>query len=311
MRHIDDISVVYTDRAIHKNLLYDKTPIHLSNDVDLGESLAKFADILQPIKEQVNRKEYFSLNHIIRWAMKKHNIKNYFTKAREYASSYNKCLKKDKRFILAKKNELNLTIICFEDWEHNRKIFIENTENPIIKRRLFNLYSSPRSFFYFIDYFFMNIQEYKKDKRFLHIEFEYKKRILELPAKKDDKCFIMHRIIKNPKAMDCIRHCFKNINVNIYKNPSSIFLLFNSGYFGNSFILKQKKTNYWVLSLKQIESLIWIRDNYDELFNGYKFVKQTLIDFFFDALRDFIKKAEYEKDDYKYVENKIYRSLWL
>lgn len=327
-RAITDESVIYTDNAVFRNLLFDKTPIHLTNDVDLGKSFVKIGDLIQEIKAEAIRKEYFRMNHIIQWGMEKYNLdkkknKSYIIKAREYTNSYYNCLKKDKRFIPIKMIN-NRKHICLEEWQHNRKIFIERIEKKKnVRDNVFKLWASPRSFFYFFDYFFINMQEYKDDERFLRVAFQNHKKILETAPSKDEKLYIMHRILKNGKALNYIRDFLigasesknygnKDINIRLYKPKMNIYFQFDTGcYYGNNLIIKQKKEDFWILSLKQIKSIVWIRENYNKLFKGNTLHKRdTTISVAIDVLKYFLKNPS-AYIDCEYIENKTYRSLWL
>ena len=326
LRAITDESVIYTDNAVFRNLLFDKTPIHLTNDVDLGKSFVKIGDLMQEIKAKAIRKEYFNMNHILQWGMERCNLdeknKNYIIKAREYATSYHNCLKKDKRYIPIKMIN-NRKHLCLEEWEHNRKIFIERIERQKrVRDNIFKLWASPRSFFYFFDYFFIHMQEYKDNKRFLKVAFQNHKKILETAPSKDEKLYIMHRILKNGKALSYIRDFLrgasegsvgnKDINIRLYKPKMSIYFQFDTGYYyGNDCIVRQKKDDFWVLSLKQIKSIVWIRENYNELFRGNTLCERdTIISVAIDTLKYFLKNPS-AYTDCEYIENKTYRSLWL
>lgn len=324
-RMISDESVIYTDNAVFRNLLFDKTPIHLTNDVDLGKSLATLGDLMQEIKAKAIRKEYFNINHIIQWGMERHNLqkkKNYITRAREYSASYYSLLKKDKRFIPIKMIN-NKKHLCLEEWQHNRSIFIDRIEkHKNVRDNVFSYWSSPRSFFYFFDYFFINMQDYKDDRRFLEISFKQCKKILESRPSKDEKLYVMHRILKNGKASNYLRDFLrgatevqknknKDIDIRLYKPKMNIYFQFNTAYYGNDCVARQKKENFWVLSLNQIKAIVWIRENYNQLFRGRTLHKrETTISFAIETLKYFLKNPS-AYTDCEYIENKTYRSLWL
>lgn len=76
MSEIRDISVVYSDNAIKKTLIWDDTEIHKINDIYTGKSLAKFGDVLAELKKEVNRNEYFSIVEAFEWVYKVNGLKN-------------------------------------------------------------------------------------------------------------------------------------------------------------------------------------------------------------------------------------------
>lgn len=337
------------DKIIKKNVLWDNENISKSNEVDVGKSLAKFGDILQELKKDIDSKETYPIIEIFQWVMNKHNIENIkgygghslaVNKKTRYVKAMKKFKNGEMRPLQNKKMRFapkGVACISFNDWQHNRNLFIEScsimqnlrggkVNNSKVR---YKAYSNKSSWFYMLDYFFTHIKEYKLEKTIFEVDWQRNIKILNSPPSDDDKLYIVHRICKNWEALSKVikwlnggeydwrrreiekKHGWKHLtffNLRQYGNTQIVFEMCNK-------LKKVSRNNWLILSYRQIKALVWVRDNWIRKFHFARisYENESIINFFFDLLKDFLAdtKRYEERYDCLYIPNKTYRSLWL
>lgn len=327
-----DITVVYSDKAVDKMLLYDKSSI--ISDTDVGKSIAKFGDALQNFKQEFEAKEYFTFYEIFSYCVYKFGLKEYGTgnvktatiiqSGYRTAITYSKIANKLRPFHKIKViGKAYARAICMDDWLHNRKLIIEACEAER-KNKTFNnvdfryrCYAKKDSWFYMLDYFFSHLKEYKDHLRFFNLEWQENVKILNTIPSEHDGLYLIHRIVKNSRAFNRMLEWLNGENLKQerillkQRQYGDLNLVIKLGY---KFV-KVRRDWFLVMSYKQIKSLVWLRDNYSKKypFITMKKKRETNTKTIFNILRDFLQRPKEYDERYqcKYIYKGNYKSLWL
>lgn len=135
--------------------------------------------------------------------------------------------------------------------------------------------------------------------------------IINSKPKSGDKLYILHRIIKSDRTSATISNlsnmCHKYFGFKINTHTKNIKLL-QKGFY-NGFM---KVTNEAiVLSMEQIVALAYIFENYEQFLRAKNTKRENNKGLIHNINRFIANPQSFDKYDVVYVENKVYKSLWL
>lgn len=326
---VRDQSVCYNDKAIAFTNLYDKTPIHETNDVKL-EAFIKFGDLLalKQKKQEVEDNELFAITHIFHYMYMLNNGFGSKYDMFKWASVHRMCFFSSLNFANMKHEIIKIgngdikrrrTYISLNSWIKIRNCLVDmaryadaRAKNNAVVR--FKYYSRISGWFWCLDYFFNNIAEYKQNMRFLKIRFEQELKIINTPPKTTDKLYLLQRICRNKAVLHNLILFFRNglgvLNGVSYLVRVPLLRCKGMGYGRVGYDIGYN--DFLVMTKRQIEAMVWVRDNL--WFVKPKYWKRDCeINCAVNALKEFLKMPEYYENKYQveYIEGKTYKSLWL
>lgn len=195
--------------------------------------------------------------------------------------------------LIQNKKERTCHTLSYNIWKHNRKIFHKYGRKKWLRNG---------GWFATLDYFFSNLEKYNQARDKLLAQYEAHNKVICTYPAKDEPLYLAGLVTRNPDVFRRIKErlikqgctpAFKKQKVTMHTT--------------NPYIADFVKVRVNLLSLPQMKSLIWRRENYKRVFpNSYESLVETDVTQAYKNIRDFIKNP---LPECLYVEGKKYHPI--